>query len=160
MNSQKAFQSLGLQENRAGFYITSRWKVSWCGFTLILLFPFLPSYLGNHSPTWCLNSRTVFYPNSYTLCSSLLIISASLAMFCMLSVKGFMGRIHIKSRWRVEGWGEKAHNCNWITIKIKKKKKRLAVLSLLSGSYPQILRPLETIHPRSQRLKQRRVKGE
>ena len=26
----------------------------------------------------------------------------------------------------VEGWGEKAHNCNWITIKIylKKKKKK------------------------------------
>ena len=23
----------------------------------------------------------------------------------------------------VEGWGEKAYNCNWITIKIKKKKK-------------------------------------
>ena len=24
----------------------------------------------------------------------------------------------------VEGWGEKAYNCNWITIKIKKKKKK------------------------------------
>ena len=27
-----------------------------------------------------------------------------------------------KSRGRVEGWGEKAYNCNWITIKIKKNK--------------------------------------
>ena len=27
-------------------------------------------------------------------------------------------------RGGVEGWGEKAHNCNWITIKIKIKKKR------------------------------------
>ena len=31
----------------------------------------------------------------------------------------------------VEGWGEKAYNCNGITIKIKKKKKSLCILSCI-----------------------------
>lgn len=53
-------------------------------------FPFLPSYQGNHLPTWCLNSRTVSYPHSQTPCYFLLIISASLAMFCTLYVGGLL----------------------------------------------------------------------
>ena len=33
----------------------------------------------------------------------------------------------------VEGWGEKAYNCNWITIKIKKKKKVTEVEEVSCG---------------------------
>ena len=38
--------------------------------------------------------------------------------------------IWIKKKCGVEGWGEKAYDCNWIIIKIKKKKKKQLALIL------------------------------
>ena len=38
-------------------------------------------------------------------------------------------RINEVKHWGgVEGWGEKAYNCNWITIKIKKTKNKNIII--------------------------------
>lgn len=86
------------------FHIEMRSKlVLWhCSFSLILLFPFLPSYQSNHSPTWGLHSRTVFYLNPQTPCSFLLIISSTLAVLRVECQRILRGRIHIRA-FR-QGW--------------------------------------------------------